>query len=570
MNILKSAFFLLLFSLSVFAGSDAEVLKYNAKIGFVNGEDTIETYKFLEDGKKIFLLGDKNLQIWDVATGKLLHSVENPSWKFSPYEFFFSSYISFNVPYFENWKNYALESNGKWIITTEKTGGNKLKSAVVRDLKDLKQIKVFDLPGFSIESVYLDEPKEEIYGFAKGADLDVVILVWDKETFQLKKSFAVDVYKWHQFIKNGEKAIVGSGDSKSLWSGVNLKHGDTLTLRDTKTGAIEKEFTAENLKPRTPFQQTTLTKDEKFLISTRDDRAFIWETGGDGKPRFEISAKYRKDDNKFRGLIGDKYIAEWAGKGFRIYDIEGNGTPKFEVASDTPNDSVHLFDKTNDGKYIVVADDRKISVVETAGNGKPIFEITRDSEKERFYVIKFLEEKNYLVVTRVNESEKKPDKTELYDFKTGKLLQTLPVHFGSNVKFTPDEKYLYDVEYGKLTVWNFAANISYKIPLNVVSYDSRDETGLLFYDASLNTERTSISPDGKFILESGNEIVTLYDIENGKEIQKLFDPEKADFSKKTGKLKNGEVSEAFWSNDGKFIYAQSWNSKTFSFWKTVE
>ena len=135
--------------------------------------------------------------------------------------------------------------------------------------------------------------------------------------------------------------------------------------------------------------------------------------------------------------------------------------------------------------------------------------------------------------------------------------------------FTPDKKYLYDVDYGRLTVWNFAANISYKIPLNVVSYDSKDETGAIINDYTQNTERTSVSPDGKFILKSGNEIVTLYDIENGKEIQKLFDPEKADFSRKTGRLKNGNVGETFWSNDGKFTYAKSWNSKTISFWKTA-
>lgn len=569
MKILKPALFLLLFSLSVFALNDDEILKYNAKIGFVNGEDIIETYKFLDDEKKIFLLGDKNLQIWDVGSGKLLHSIENPSWRFSPDNSFFNAYMSYSIPYFQNWKNYALDSNGKWIVTTEKTGGDKLKSVVVRDLKELKQINVFNLPDFSIESVYLDESKDEIYGFAKGSGFDAVILVWDSNSFQLKRSLAVEDYKWHQFIGNGEKAVVGSGDTKLIWTDSNVKQGDRLTLRDTKTGAVEKEYTAEILKPRTPFRETTVTNDEKYLISTRDNRAFVWEIGGDGKPRFEIVDASFKDDFKFERLIGSKYIAEKVNKKLRIYELAGNGSPKFEIVSETPNDSVELFDDTADGRYIAIADNRKIRVLKIAENGKSFFEITRDSEKERFRTIKFLEEKNYLVVNRVNNAEKKPAKTELYDFTTGKLLQTLPAYFGSHVELKLDGKYLFDVEYGRLVVWNFAANIRYSIPLKVMYYDN-DSPGQLVPDPALNSEKTSISPDGKFILVSGEEIVSVYDIENGEEIQKLFDPEKAKFSKKTGELKNGDIGRAFWSNDGKFIYAKNSDFRTISFWKTVE
>ena len=40
--------------------------------------------------------------------------------------------------------------------------------------------------------------------------------------------------------------LVGSGDTKILWTAIT-KEGDNLTLRDVKTGAVEKEFTAKEI-----------------------------------------------------------------------------------------------------------------------------------------------------------------------------------------------------------------------------------------------------------------------------------------------------------------------------------
>lgn len=566
MKILKPALFLLLSSLSVFAFSDTEILKYNAKVGFVNGEDTIEAYKFLEDEKKIFLLGDKNLQIWDVANEKLLHSIENPSWRFSPDNSFFNAYMSYSIPYFQNWKNYAIDSNGKWLVTTEKIGGDKSKSIVVRDLKELKQISSFNLPNFSIESIYLDESKNEIYGFARGSGFDAMILIWDSKSFQLKKSLAVDDYKWHQFIGNGEKAIVGSGDTKLIWTDSNVKQGDRLTLRDMKTGAVEKEFTAENLKPRTPFRETTVTNDEKYLISTRDSRAFVWEIGGDGKPRFEIADQSFKDDFRFERLIGSRYIAEKVNKKLRIYELAGNGTPKFELVSNTPNDSVNLIDKTSDGKYMVVADDRKIRVLETAGNGKSLFEVATDSETEKFKLIKILEEKNYLLIGRINWSEKKPERTEIYDITTGNLLFTVPTDFTTNVKFTPDETALYDDRLSGMKFFNFDRKEIFLIKVKFTN-SYTDSSNPLNSSAAESYERIALSPDGKFALKYGYRVVSIYNAENGDELQTLFDPQQVQYSKKTNRIKNSGLADTRWSEDGKFVYGLDENLKTINFWK---
>ena len=57
---------------NVFAGNDTEVLEFKSKIGFTNNEDKIADYAFLNDGNKILIIGQKNLQLWDVENTKLL------------------------------------------------------------------------------------------------------------------------------------------------------------------------------------------------------------------------------------------------------------------------------------------------------------------------------------------------------------------------------------------------------------------------------------------------------------------------------------------------------------------
>lgn len=565
MKTAKLILFLFLFSLSVFASNDSETLKYNAKIGFTNGEDSISAHNFFDGGRKLLLFGEKTLQIWDVASGKLLHSVPHQIPQFE-YRGFISRYIFFDLPRLLDWRPYLVDPDGKWLITAEKIGDNKLRSAVVRSLRDLKQIAVLDLPSrVSTEYLSFDKTNNEINAFGKTNDVGA-FAVWSKDEFRLRRSFAVNEYKWHQYIRDNEKIVIGSGDSKTMWA-LKVKQGYHLTLRDAKTGAVEKEFTSPNLKPKSSFHDTSVSGDEKFLAAESHDRIFVWEIAGDGNPRFEIPAPGEKEEADLRKVFGERFLAASLGKKLAVYDLAGDGKPRFILASDTPNDSIEFFDHTADGKFIAVADDNKISVLETEGDGKPLYEIRRDSEKERFTLIKFLEEKNYLLVGRVNRSEDKPERTEVYDIVSGRLQFTIPADFGQNVRFTSDEKNLYDEELGSTRIWNLASKKFLLIPVTTYVTSSYDMNDVI---SEYNTEHTSLSPDGKFVLKYGLDIVSVFDLETGKEIQKLFDPAHVKYYKKTTNIKKSGLQEAGWSDDGKFVYALGENWKTVNLWKVAD
>ena len=596
----------------VFAANDAEVLEFKGKIGFTNGEDKILDHQFLDNGKKILLIGEKNLQVWDVENAKLLNSVSHQIPQFAP-RGFVSTYLLLGIPKFLDWRTFIVDEGGKWMITAEKVGTNELRSAVVRDLKDLKVITVLDLPNVSTEYISFDENKNEILTFGV-TEKTGAFARWDTDKFAQKEVFSIKEYKWHQKIRGGEKMLVGSGDTKILWTGANIKQGDTLTIRDVKTGVIEKEFTAANLKPETAFQETTISADEKYLISKRNDRVFVWEIDGNGQPKFEVSSTNPKSDFSFKEILDQKFIVVKVDEQIRIYDIEGNGQPKFavspqnpkedlafrklinerfvvikadnkirvydtnggtklkfEIASENPKDTMEFGGVNENGKYIAVRDDQKVLVLEVAGNGKPLYEIIRQSEKERFPTIRFLDDKNLLAIARVNRSEKKDPRTEFYDISTGKLSFDAAFWIGYDAKFTPDGRYIYEKGIGAFSIWNMAAKKYYAVPLATYTESNYDYSTMQTTSGETrNSEDAEFSPDYRYILRHGDDVTAIFETETGKQVQIIFDTQKVKYNKQN-QIKKSGLGEAGWLNDGKYVYAfdssRIYGSKTISFWE---
>lgn len=562
------AVLVLIFAVNIiFASSDGEVLEFKAKVGFVKSEDTIVEHKFLDGGKKLLIIGRKNIQIWDVETAKLINSVPHQITQFAP-KGFVSSYLLMGLPEILSWKSYIVERGGKWIITIEKTGEDKPKSAIVRDLENVKQIAALELPNISTDYITFDERKNEIVTFGQ-TEGNAAFANWDVETFKLKRLIPINQYKWHQFIRNEEKMIVGSGDTKIAWTAIT-KQGGILTLRDVKTGAIEKEFTAPDLTPKTTFLETTVSADEKYLMAKRNDRIIVWEIAGNGAPKYEIARSNPKEDLDFVRVIAGKLIVVSVDEKLRFYEFGGNGVPKFELAAEKFEDTVEVVTVSKDGRFFVAGEDTKLTVFETGAGGKPLYEIRKDSEKERFSLAHFMD--NYLLVGRVNRSEKKPERTEFYDIESGKIAFDLPLAMSSDVSFTRDRRFLFTELLGATSVWNFGEKRAFHIPLETHTDSNTDPN--VSYSTTSNSEFTALSPNDKFILKYGDDVVSIFDIETGKEVQVIFDPQKVKYDKQN-KVKKSGFTNAGWTEDGKYLYAFSrsgffWEYDTISLFRVLK
>ncbi len=579
-----------------FPQSNSDVVRFKGKVGFVNNEDEIVEHKFLDGGKRLLIFGEKKLQIWDVESGQLKHSIAHQISQFEP-DGFVSTYLLLGFPKFLNWRPYIVDEKGRWIITSEKIGANKFYSAIVRDLETLRQIAVLEIPDISTSYITYDEAKNEILTF--GVTNETAGLArWSVDDFSNRGLLKIDEYKWHQTIRGEQKILVGSGDVKVFWSGFYNKQGENLTLRDSKTGKIEKTYFAENLKPKTSFQDTTVSSDERFLISKRDDRVFVWEIDGDGKPKFEISNPDPKGDFDFKQIIDRRFIPVKFDKQIRIYDIEGNGSPmfsiapqnekenlsfdgfinerfavikadrkfrvydtqggqtlKFELASDDPKDTMRFYGAVKGGKYIIARDDNKVLILETAGDGKPLYEIVRSSEKERFPTISTIDNKNLLFIARVNKSEKKPPVTEFYDVETGKLVFDAGFEANHNLRFTPDDTRLYQEDIGSFKFWNLKSKMLEIIPLQTREEKSYDVSNMeMTAGTTYNSESAEFSSDYRFILRRGEARLTVFDTQTGKEIP-LTASDGSPQPAKKGKPKQIRFGESGWLLGGKYVYA---------------
>jgi len=549
------------------AFSDEEFLKYRGAVGFADRSDKIVDHEFTKDGKKLILIGEKNLQIWNVDSLKLIRSIPNSIDQFTPSSGFFSKYILLGLPKLLQWRPYLIDPNGKWIATIEKEPTAKGRLVIVRDLKNLDQIGTLSVDEFSAKWLSFDEQKNEILTtFEKGKANAFVS--WKASDLSKTESIVIDEYKWHEKIQNGKKVIVGAGDSKFV---LNLKQGETLSLRDVATGETEKYFTADNLDPKTPFQDTEVTDDEKILISKRDDRLFVWDIDGDGKPRFEIPGGDL--GYKFKKILNDRFILASKEKDLYLFDIRGNGMPNMRFQALAPKDSVKFADISADGRFIALEEDERVRVFDLNGGGEPVLELRRDSPNERFRGIVFLNEFGSLAVGRANNADKKEFRSEIYDLTDFKLTKTYPRSFQPGYELILNDKYMFDESTGSASIWDPESGKAVFIPIktetNSCSYDDTNCT-----ETTSNAQRLYFNNDETRLIRTGDNSDSLWDVKSGERLQELFDKDKVKCNKRN-EVKHSGLAETKWSADNSYVYALDMSglfrtSRLIHFWDVVK
>ena len=554
----------LTFSLSLAAfAADDEFLKYRGAVGFTDRSDKIVDYEFTKEGKKLIIIGEKHLQVWNVHELKLVRSIPNSIEQFAPIKGIFSKYILMGLPKILQWRPFLVDPNGKWIATIEKPNKAQARMVVIRDLEKLDQIGTLSVDGFSAKLIAFDEQKNEILTTFEKEKANAFVS-WKASDLSKTESIVIDEYKWHKKIRDGKKVIVGAGDSKFVF---NIKQGETLSLRDVATGETEKYFTAENLKSGTPFQDTFVTENERILISRRDDRLFVWDIDGNGKPRFELPVGNPKFEYRFKKILNDRFILASKEKDLYLFDIRGDGTPKMKFQALVPKDSVEFADISSDGRYIAVEEDERLRVFDLNGGSEPVLELKRDSPNERFRGIVFLNEFGWLAVGRANNAEKKAFRSEIYDLKNFALTKTYPRYFQPGYELIMNDKYMFDEDTGSASIWDPESGKFVFIPIKTDSTDcSYDDTNCT--ETIYNVQQLYFSDDETRIIRTGDNSDSLWDVKEGKLLQELFDKDNVKYNKRS-QIKNSGLVETKWSADNSYVYALG-SSGRILFWDVVK
>lgn len=526
--------------------SDNEPLKYRGAMGFADGSDKIAGFEFVKDGSKLVVIGETQIQIWDAKELKLIRSIPHTIDQFAPSKGFFSKYILLGIPKLLSWRPYVVDPNGKWLATIEKSELPNIRTVVVRDLQDLNKINELKLDGYSASYISYDEARDQVVGeFKKGKSNAYVS--WDAVGLTQTKVLVIDDYKWHQEIKDGSKVIAGSGDSKFV---ANFKQGNTLTLRDVATGKIETTYSADGLKPETPFQETEVVANETLLVSKRDDRLFVWDIDGDGKPKIEFPVGNPKNTYNYQCVLNDRFIHLTKDNSLYIYDLIGN-SDRLQEFRPTSKDRPFPADISKDGRFIAIQEAERVRVFEQ-GKDVPVLEIVRDSPKERLRGIAFIEEFGVFAVGRANNAEKKPFRTELYDMSDFKLARSIPRFVSPFYRLIKQDKFFFDFGIGHAGIWDIEGTRSISFEINTATTDcSSDDINCS--EETYNTERLTMNADETLAIKTGDRVTSVWDLNDGKLLQNLLLKDRAKYDKKNV-LKESGVVDVKWSDDSSFVY----------------
>lgn len=560
-RLLPFVFLLLLASPSLFAAKEREA---DIKIGFAQGEDRIVLHEFVEGNTKILLVGEKYLRLYEVRTGKQIYSVEHGIRQFTPGGFF-NRYILIGLPQLLRWRPFVIDPVGKWLATIEQVGERKLHSVLFRDIRDAKPVATLEYPDVTINNIRFDAAANEFETFGT-TGTKTIIAKWDATQFSMRSSVSIDDHKWHQFIAGGERMLIGSGDTQFNLS--ISKEGETLSLYDVKKGENLKNFSADGLKPRTSFTETATTRDERYIISRRDDRYFLWEIDGNGTPRFEFVPPDRTSKFNLVEMAGGQLPIFTNGRNLVGFDPAGDGKPLFVLSSQDPKEDINIWSASDDGEVLVVGSRTWIRVISPKENGRLLFEVKQDSPNERLYPVTFMQSHNQIAIGRNNRREKKEFRSEIYDLD-GKLLRTIRAPIYASTQLSPDLSLAYTESVGAITIWNIREDRGFHIPLETYTPTSTDTAGLETSGETSNVEHTALSADRRRLLKYGGDRTVVYDVATGEEIAILFDKEWAKYDKRN-KIKNSGLSTSGWVPESVVVFAYSKDRRTLGFWNTVD
>ena len=469
MNTLK-IFLVCLFLPIVVQAQTGDFLRFKARVGFDDKKERITAKHYSEDGAKLTLVGLKTIQVWDVPTAKLLKSYAH---EIVELDKFFGTF-------------YQLSPDGSKIITLDSFGrdGDKKAdrvNAYVFDVQTGKRLAVLERPDYSVRFAFWSADNATLVTFSGLLNQkQTEISLWDGADLSHRKSFAIDGFTWHYLSPDGERLYVGNGGQiKVLGLPAGPSDGNSIGVYDARTGAVEKELTANGAGFDIDYSATRVSPDGRFIATPKEKNIVVWDTAAEGavQPIYELAPRDPKGKISLEGFSDDgKYLHAKQNKVEESYESESGrlaaNVPKLVklardskhilpnlIAVGTLHDETFLkrksFLETPDGRYAVALPCQQATVLDLttdqtlyAINGKCNSSLNLFSLN--FNAHNFIPS---LDVYRLSPSGKlllnfRYDEFVVRDLKTGTILQTVARKTDKNLMEVPKMNLNWNVKGG--------------------------------------------------------------------------------------------------------------------------
>lgn len=452
----------------------------------IGHSNLIKSAIFSPNGKQIVTTSytDFTAKVWDVKTGKLIHSLEGNTNAISSAKYSF---------------------NGKQILTTSYDGVPKLWDAESGSL--LKDIKYDSMRFYSAYFVPL---KDDIIAL-KSSDDKIVFLrmstgnkligieevhnnnsfydmsldssgtrlvTTSDENIDNAKIWDVETGKLLINLKGHSKGVVSAVFSPNGKLVLTISRDSTVKLWDTEIGAIKANFQFAN----TPITTATFSRkgDKVIGSSYRDGTILIWDTKSGKKLRTItghsqgiIAIVQNPKSSEFLSISLDSTVKIWdleSGYLKKTIDLRGLN-PSFEMIGNT------YASFSLDGNYIAInAFNSKVIILDN-NTGQILGKLHTPSNS--VYALNFHPTTNQVAISS-------NDKAVIWDITSGVVVSNFTGHKDrlTGVNFDKDGKYLLTASYDKTArIWNVATG---KI---IQTFKGHNKS---LYSAEFNNEYSSV------------------------------------------------------------------------------
>jgi WD40 repeat protein len=315
MQLLKVLFGLLLLTYLSFAQASSleqNALRFKARIGFIEKDDRIAARKFLDDGRKILLVGKKTIQIWDVTTAHLLEE--------RPHEIPGLDKIEALVLISPDARKAIVLDAFSWRLLRKE----KKVSAGVYDLQTGKLITVLERPIESIRFAQWSENGGTLVTYnGLFNDKRTEICFWDGEDLSFRAAVSLKgFFRTPYLSRDGKRLIVSTQLSETGIFNTNYNGETETTVRNTENGKVEQTFTDGNGKSfYVWWLHERISPNEKLFVSSLEKNITVWEIGGDALSKYEIKAAKKNGYIYFEGFSDDgKYLIAHQNKTVEFYN----------------------------------------------------------------------------------------------------------------------------------------------------------------------------------------------------------------------------------------------------------
>lgn len=243
--------------------------------------------------------------------------------------------------------------------------------------------------------------------------------------------------------------------------------GDTLTLRDTKTG---KEIWT-SVSPRAQIHQLLFRPDGKTIITGGDSHIEFWDARDGRRLRSR-----RFCEHAWNAPVAISADGKMLASGYQVRE-EDSHVPRVKLWTFREGgernilfagDSVLSLAYSTDGKQIGAAVHGG-SLTLWHADGRPLREIKLKGKERHLFAIDFSPD-NKLIAAGCNENE-----VVLFDADTGAPSQVIktPSNWTRVVRFSPDGKLLAYASGGKLLIWDVQAKIQMR---EIAAHDATIES----------------------------------------------------------------------------------------------